>query len=198
MDKYGHIHPREPDRGTQIEPIHGHIGGQSLRLVKSSSEIPMGHQDKTGSQGPAPSAPPMPRARAKSREEVNSNKKEVVLYSFKVSRIHIDSHYVALYADALGVFYKSVIYHGKTYPQDMVVYALGCKGAIQVTLLDEWGKSYHRGQEESLGQYTFQGHPVFYRRMHPAIPFPKLADTTRPQEPILRAPTPRHGISLQN
>ena len=110
-----------------------------------------------------------------------------------MSRIHIDSHYVALYADATGVVYKTVIYHGKTYPQETIVHAWGCKGDKGVTLLDDWGKSYHRVSEESLGQYSYQGSTCILHRGFPAMPLPKPADTARPRDKAFRAPTPTYG-----
>jgi hypothetical protein len=56
MNRWGHLLPKDNERGAQTEPNHG-------------------LQNKAETQGPAPSAPPMPPAETGVNQEVNSGRK---------------------------------------------------------------------------------------------------------------------------
>lgn len=139
--------------------------------MHSGSAIPRAQSDMSNAQRHEASAPPMPEARPAHMEEVSFDDHDVVLYSFKVTRIHVDSPYIVLYAGALGIVYKIMDYPGNTYPQETMVHAWGNKKSPRITLLDKWGKSYHIIQEETLGQYTFQGKPIFFKGGQTPMPF---------------------------
>lgn len=146
MDRYDVIHPRRMDQGVRTEPLRSQQKEKqgSQRPMQSGSAVPAAQQDKAKAPMKDATAPQMPGAKPAHTEEVSSDNHDTVLYSFKVSRIHVDNPYVVLYTGALGVVYKTMVYPGNTYPQETTVHAWGSKKNPKITLLDEWGKSYHR------------------------------------------------------
>ena len=99
MGKSIHIHSKGPRTRAQIEQQFINLGLELLRSIRRNNAFPTRSLDMLVTQKQAPSAPSMPGIG--NMDEVKSNHKEMVLYSFNVSYIQIDSHYVALYGDAI-------------------------------------------------------------------------------------------------
>lgn len=91
----GRIH-RRPEERAQTELINRNPSEEQGRQANNVNY--------------APSAPPM--ADTGNKNEVNSPPKSVVLYHMQVTRIYIDSHYVALYQNTPGIVYKTNSFNG--------------------------------------------------------------------------------------
>ena len=109
-----------------------------------------------------------------------------------VKRVYVDNEGVLLYQNQGGVVYKTLIFHGYDYPPETTLHVYERKDTKVINFYDDWDNSYTVAYTDRLGHYTWQGRPIFPRRLSPSRAYEVLAAIARPGDMDFNASTPRY------